>query len=247
MLLDADGSQVQFFEHKNIQLHEGFFKGYKKMRTAVLAAVRKIRKVHKGARLVVSGHSLGGALATVAAADLVLNQGVDNIELVTFGSPRVFDKKGAEIVQDSKLEGNIYRVVNKNDPVPHMPLCDKDNKDAKGFSGFLHDAAATVSGWFTDDKSFWHVAREVWISKGCSDYAECDDVSAYKVCDASGEDPTCSDSVNAEDYDVDDHVNGYCGVQAEGILDDKRKCPKKEEEAPAEMLDTQCGASGGCG
>ena len=40
-------------------------------------------------KLVVTGHSLGGAMATLFAMDLVVNEGVSDVSLVTFGSPRV--------------------------------------------------------------------------------------------------------------------------------------------------------------
>lgn len=44
-------------------------------------------------RLVITGHSLGGALATLAAVGLVKNCGAcvrsDNLTVMTYGSPRV--------------------------------------------------------------------------------------------------------------------------------------------------------------
>ncbi|KAH7291054.1 hypothetical protein KP509_30G074700 [Ceratopteris richardii] len=71
----------------------------------------------------VTGHSLGGALATLAALELsttkMSSQQLINISMYNFGSPRVGNKKFAdrynEIVKDS------WRVVNHLDIIPNVP------------------------------------------------------------------------------------------------------------------------------
>ena len=52
---------------------------------AVLDAVKQTGLV------IVSGHSMGGAVATMAAAEFVSNLQLDNVWLYTFGSPRTGD------------------------------------------------------------------------------------------------------------------------------------------------------------
>lgn len=236
IVTDLDATQVKFFKHEAVLVHEGFFRGYEKMRTAVLAAVKTLRAAHKDAPLVLSGHSLGAALASVAAADFAMNHKMENLRLVTFGSPRVFNKKGAQTVTNALLR-KVWRVVHRHDPVPHMPLCTKGGcneagNGKTGFPGLLHDVISTVSGWITGGTSFWHVAKEVWQPDGCSTYHACDSAKAYKLCDMTGEDPTCSDSVTPDHYDPNDHVNGYCGIRPEGLLDDKVVCPKAMVTSP---------------
>ncbi|CAM9571037.1 unnamed protein product, partial [Discosporangium mesarthrocarpum] len=64
------------------------------------------------------GHSLGGALASVAAARLALEVPEVNVsEVGTIGCPRVFDNNYAA-VYDDVLEDKTFRVVNNNDGVP---------------------------------------------------------------------------------------------------------------------------------
>jgi len=66
-------------------------------------------------RLMLTGHSLGAALATVLAA--LLSDGARPIELVTFGSPRV----GDEAMMASLHPVTIRRYVNCTDAVALLP------------------------------------------------------------------------------------------------------------------------------
>jgi pimeloyl-ACP methyl ester carboxylesterase len=68
--------------------------------------------------ITVAGHSLGGAIATLAAAQL-RNLGY-SVALFTFGSPRVGGAKLSAFI--SGQQGGNYRVTHWNDPVPRVPL-----------------------------------------------------------------------------------------------------------------------------
>ncbi|KAF6035404.1 hypothetical protein EB796_006278 [Bugula neritina] len=70
------------------------------------------------AEVMVTGHSLGGAQAQLAAAHLVKDGVVssDKLHVYTFGSPRVGDKDFA--YGYDRLLGNSWRVTRKNDPIP---------------------------------------------------------------------------------------------------------------------------------
>ncbi|KIH54336.1 triacylglycerol lipase [Ancylostoma duodenale] len=70
----------------------------------------------------ISGHSLGGALATLAASHLVklkVLENPDKVKLVTFGQPRVGNKEFADAV-DEEVD-YAYRVVHYHDLVPTIP------------------------------------------------------------------------------------------------------------------------------
>ena len=66
-------------------------------------------------KVFVTGHSLGGALATLAASHIKLLG--YNPELYTFASPRVGDPKFAESFQNM----NCYRIANSEDIVTNVP------------------------------------------------------------------------------------------------------------------------------
>lgn len=59
----------------NCQVHGGFYKASLDARPVVLAAVNKGLKLYPGYKVVATGHSLGGAVATLTAAYL-RNQGL---------------------------------------------------------------------------------------------------------------------------------------------------------------------------
>ena len=72
--------------------------------------------VPAGRPLFVTGHSLGGALATLAAVRL-LDAGCDVRAVYTYGSPRVGDLDFYDGYRPM-----TYRFVNNDDIVPHVPM-----------------------------------------------------------------------------------------------------------------------------
>ena len=75
-------------------------------------------------KLIITGHSLGGATATLIA-DLLWESGNKNIALVTAGAPRPGGRK-----LKKRLEGlEILRFVHGNDIVPNTPPL---------FAGYVH-------------------------------------------------------------------------------------------------------------
>lgn len=69
-----------------------------------MAAIAEAIKANPSYSLVVTGHSLGGAVATIAAA--TLRQYGYPCELYTYGSPRVFNSVGAAFVS-TQPGGNV--------------------------------------------------------------------------------------------------------------------------------------------
>jgi hypothetical protein len=113
-LRDADAQQVPFEEGEG-KVHNGFYGGAKVVYTFV---VTYLEKFYSGQRLLITGHSLGGAIALLLAEMLRRNKRYQpQVVLYTYGAPRAGDatfiKKAQPLIH--------HRVVKHNDPVPSVP------------------------------------------------------------------------------------------------------------------------------
>lgn len=103
------------------KVHGGFLKGYGQMETELLKALKLARSQCRKCKVYITGHSLGGALATIAAAKLVGKGHLSSsrVVLYTFGSPRVGDAKFATWFTKSIPQS--FRVTHGYDIVPTVP------------------------------------------------------------------------------------------------------------------------------
>jgi triacylglycerol lipase len=98
-------------------VHRGFYNIY----MAIQVTVRKAHKINATQTIVV-GHSLGGAIATLAIVDLYV-QDSSPMFLYTFGSPRVGNPDFVNLFDHLFLSfHNVYRVYNTEDIVTTLPF-----------------------------------------------------------------------------------------------------------------------------
>ena len=110
-------------------VEEGFAKVYAQCSSAVLGAVPGA-----GApKVVATGHSLGGALSTLAAADLAMAQVA--VQLYNFASPRTGSPSFAD--RFNQEIATAWRVVNTEDLVTTVPLSTPTVGSAKPTHGLL--------------------------------------------------------------------------------------------------------------
>ncbi len=101
--------------NKKVKVHYGFIQAYKSVRDAVLNEARNTP--YK--KVICTGHSLGAALATLAALDIRYNFPDKEVRCYTFGSPKVGNKDFAKSY--NKRVPETYRFVNGSDTVPNIP------------------------------------------------------------------------------------------------------------------------------
>jgi triacylglycerol lipase len=97
-------------------VHRGFYLGLEAIWLDILMNLQNFRT--RKQPLFVTGHSLGGALATLASARLK-TFGYDVQGLYTFGSPRVGDRDFFERFS-ATFPNNAFRFVNNNDVVTRV-------------------------------------------------------------------------------------------------------------------------------
>jgi len=98
-------------------VHDGFQRALNQVWEKVVTFVTDYRQQYSHAEICFTGHSLGAALAVLAFSRFA----DPDISLYTFGCPRVGDAAFRDRVLSNKGRG-IYRYVNYNDAVTHVPL-----------------------------------------------------------------------------------------------------------------------------
>jgi hypothetical protein len=106
---------------KGCRAHKGFSDAYDELRDDVHEAIRELGCT----RLVLAGHSLGAAVATIASFDLRSAMGYQVEATWAFGLPRVGNREFVESFEAAAASEGvsppIWRVVHFHDPVPRLP------------------------------------------------------------------------------------------------------------------------------
>ena len=109
---DAKARKVTWSLNAQLQVHEGFMEQYEKGRKDILDVVSE--HLEEGVKLIsIAGHSLGGALATMAAVDLSREFPDVELAVATFGSPRAGDPAFAAHYRSLPVAQRTIRVVNR--------------------------------------------------------------------------------------------------------------------------------------
>ena len=96
------------------------FKGiYSQLSPTINKAIQALQAANAFTALYVTGHSLGAALAHLAAADIYIQQGISPISY-TLAGPRTGDADFALAFEQSGLQ--TWRIFNTEDIVPTLPL-----------------------------------------------------------------------------------------------------------------------------
>lgn len=118
----------------NCTVHMGFLASWRSARKLIMPVLETLRAEHPTYPVHLVGHSLGGAVAALAALELATTQPRVDVRVTTFGEPRVGNQGLADFVDavfgmetddgyDGDLEARRYRrVTHIHDPVPLLPL-----------------------------------------------------------------------------------------------------------------------------
>jgi triacylglycerol lipase len=129
-------TQVDYtFVTQGGQTHRGFTEIYGTVNKPIVETINNLLVSGSYSTLYVTGHSLGGALAILAAPELRTRTSLKPI-MYSFAGPRVGDPNFQQLYDE--LVTNSWRTVNTNDPVPELPpkkvLIPVDGNDVQEFS-----------------------------------------------------------------------------------------------------------------
>ena len=99
------------------ELHDGFANAWEEMADGVMNAVNEAKASHPDYRIVATGHSLGGAVATIGGS--YLRKEGHSVDIFSYGAPRVGNGAVSDFITNQ--EGPEWRVTHTNDPVPRLP------------------------------------------------------------------------------------------------------------------------------
>lgn len=120
----------------NVYIHSGFYDLFTKKTVdqtdeenttkyeQILSVIKPLLRQHPDYKLYVTGHSLGGALATICSFLLACEPDITNpVTCVSYASPRVGDRYFLDAVQVLEQERKLrmMRVVNDKDTIPSVP------------------------------------------------------------------------------------------------------------------------------
>lgn len=116
----------------NCTVHMGFWESWNMARKEIMPLLMELRHQHPDYTIHLLGHSLGGAVAALAALELRVSWGFHNIKVTTFGEPRVGNAGLVAYIdrifsvsaeQASGPDDWSYRrITHVKDPVPLLPL-----------------------------------------------------------------------------------------------------------------------------
>ncbi|KAJ7240164.1 alpha/beta-hydrolase [Mycena haematopus] len=150
---------------QSFNVHAGFLDAYNDVADIVLSAVKAQVKRFPSYSVVVTGHSLGGALAALGGVSVKIALPKVALKLYTFGQPRTGDAKWAAFAESTIGAGNIFRGVHTYDGVPTI---------IPRFLGYEHHS---TEYWQFEDPGLFT-----------------SDPTTVQQCSGE-EDPSCSDSI----------------------------------------------------
>ncbi len=132
-------------QNPDILIHRGFCEILGQISDNV---INFVQENSKGKKIIICGHSLGGAIGTLLALELKL-LGFDVLLYIT-ASPRVGNNDFVEYVKSTKL--NVYSQINTEDIIPNTPLSvavNTQNPEKPYFYSATTNAMTFTSNWYS--------------------------------------------------------------------------------------------------
>jgi predicted lipase len=120
------------------EVHKGFYKAEQAVINDVMNAVKVLKSQFPNYSILITGHSLGAAMATLTSLDLI-SAGYP-VRMINFGSPRVGNDEFSAYSSSTIIDHS--RNTHYKDMVVHIPM---------------HERFRHLNGeWYEDEKNILH-------------------------------------------------------------------------------------------
>jgi len=157
---DVSIDKVPFIKEGE-KVHIGFLSSWNSVKEIILNLIPKYKNIDK---VVVCGHSLGAAVATLCAYNISCVYEDLRVESCTIGSPRVGNKTFKDNYDLRKIK--TFRIVNNNDVVTRSP-----------YIGFYHvnhmlriDRNGNIKKFLVDWNRIWDYLKSMVTGKNVKDH-----------------------------------------------------------------------------
>ena len=150
-------SIIHPYSETSISVEKGFYTLFFDIKPDIYSILDRLVTKYNTHKLLITGHSLGGALATLMAFDVKYYSRTYSVyALITFGSPRVGD--GEFSAKFNSFNVDSYRITHYYDMVPHVP------QELLGYQHISNEI------WFSETNTVYKVCNDIYNEdKSCSD------------------------------------------------------------------------------
>jgi predicted lipase len=183
-------SKITPYNDTSIGVSKGFYKAYNSIKPDLFDNMPNLVDKYNTRRILLTGHSLGAALATLMAYDIATMFPTYELSyVINFGSPRVGNTAFAKSFNGYASSFTHYRITHYYDIVPHVP---------EEFLGYEH------------------VSDEIWYNEENSDFIICNDATIEDDSCSNSCSPThCTSTSDHLDYlNVTMGSGGDLGIDA---------------------------------
>lgn len=154
-------------EQKNAKVHAGFLQYYKQVKPNVFDIINVFKQKHNNdIKIVITGHSLGGAAAIMCCLDLILDKILTNAQIncITFGTPMLGNKQFCELVLQNVP--NSCHIRCGVDIAPRIPIPGLQHVDYTIFIPLKYKSMFDIVNHHSMDNHLYAIKKRLpWLKK----------------------------------------------------------------------------------